>query len=479
MHKFIRKLISPFLFLLAVPFISFMGAQPAMAHNSQETSSPADGSSLTEAPLQWVLQFTKTVPLDSATAEVINSDGVRSDLGAPRHGDADSIIVFDLPSGLTGSISSRWRLVGVDGHIISGRVNYSVQAVVPVVTTIPVVVIPSTQPEIAATTVPEAQSPTGPVAETEDSVPPITTATLEAPTFDEPISVPESVRFSLRLLNYLGIILVGGILFGEIFLASGTLTLVRARQLAQVGLVAVVGAPLFQLMIFSNDIRRTNASWLDGFGDAFSTTAGSMLLVKLILGALFALVLLPVLRLSQIQLPTQRLLTAIAGLYLLALAYGGHSRSQSIPWLGVPADIVHTAATALWVGGLMVMYAVIIPNVDVKLSIEAFRRFGYVAERAVLAIVVTGVIQSIRLHQSLSTLFTSTHGILLLIKVVFFIIMLRLASRNRQSLLRRTADVTAGAEKLRRILMRSTLQEFVVGMMILGVTAAMVSSVLT
>ena len=108
-------------------FSTLFNVSSASAHNTFSESTPADGQVLSVAPTTWSIVFENSVPLNSASGVVTNSDGTRTTLSAPRHGATENIIVFDLPIGLSGEISTRWRLVGVDGHVISGRVKFSVQ----------------------------------------------------------------------------------------------------------------------------------------------------------------------------------------------------------------------------------------------------------------------------------------------------------------------------------------------------------------
>lgn len=71
--------------LMALTFAGF-GAQPASAHNALDTSVPSAGAVLTEVPATWSLTFTKDVPLDSASAELVAASGVRTALPAPTYG---------------------------------------------------------------------------------------------------------------------------------------------------------------------------------------------------------------------------------------------------------------------------------------------------------------------------------------------------------------------------------------------------------
>ena len=112
--------------LASISALSF-NVSPVSAHNTFSESSPSEGQQLTTAPTEWSIVFEKPVPLNSASGTVTNGDGTRTTLSAPRHGATENVIIFDLPAGLSGEISTRWRLVGVDGHVISGRVKFSIQ----------------------------------------------------------------------------------------------------------------------------------------------------------------------------------------------------------------------------------------------------------------------------------------------------------------------------------------------------------------
>jgi putative copper export protein len=130
---------------------------------------------------------------------------------------------------------------------------------------------------------------------------------------------------------------------------------------------------------------------------------------------------------------------------------------------------------AIWIGGLIAMLLVVIPNISHDKAINAFQRFSYIAERSVIVLVITGVIQMTRLHYGVSTLFTSTHGLLLLGKLIIVALMLRLAAKNRSVLVRKTSASLTNPLKLRAQLMRSTLIESAMGMVVIVLTATLVA----
>ena len=438
----------------AVLSLSFFTSNVALAHNNQIDSSPKNGDTLATAPPAWTVSFAKSVPLNSASGEVINGDGTRTPLTQISQGSSDSVIVFSLPTGLTGSITARWRLVGVDGHIISGRVSFVVQATVSTPT------VPNSLDNQTPTTLMPAVPTTLPLQEVSSS---------------EATAVSEPIRVSLRSLNYLGIILLGGMLVAELSIARGSMTLLFGRRLMTAGLALLVGSSLIQTLIFNNDIKDPSESSLSSLFGIFSSTPGAMLATKTIASVVLAALLFRSIQEGVLSRSSQTQLLLIIPMFLVTLAYGGHSRSQSLPWLGIPVDALHVTSMAIWIGGLITMLLVVIPNISHDRAIEAFQRFSSIAEKAVIVLVITGVIQMTRLHYGVSTLFTSTHGLLLLGKLIIVALMLRLAAKNRSVLMRKTSVSLTNPLKLRAQLMRSTLIESAMGTVVIVLTATLVA----
>ena len=440
-----RTLIRLFAFVAIVLGTNAYGANVVNAHNTQLTSSPASGEVLAVAPTEWIVGFDKTVPLASATGEIVGSDGVRVALAPPRHGVTDNIIVFDLPPNLVGSVTARWRLVGVDGHVISGRIPFSVgsgAAVVPDGTVTPDAVV----------------EPVAAVVEESDS------------------TVGEPIRFSLRLVNYVSLMALAGVLVAEWLLAQGTLALSLARRVAFIGALGVAITPLFQLLIFIDDIQIAGNSWFSGFGDALGSTPGGMLFAKAVLGLLLVALVRGTADIGALNSVRSRLIAATGVMYLVALAYVGHSRSQAAPWLGIPVDVLHTAAAATWLGGLAALVFIVIPQVDTERGVAAFDRFGHVAERAVAVLVVTGIIQMLRLHGYPLSMLTNRHGLLLIVKISLVALMLWLAARNRRELGAQRRRESTQPKTLRRLLVRASLIETAIGGVVLVITSVLVAT---
>ena len=129
-----------------VALVLALGAGTAAAHNSLETSSPADGAVVNAGIDRWVLTFTKDVPVDTASAEIIGADGVRTKLAQPTNGASLREVVFVLPAGLSGEVTARWKLIGTDGHVVSARVRFTVEVAASATT------VPGTSPSAGPVT---------------------------------------------------------------------------------------------------------------------------------------------------------------------------------------------------------------------------------------------------------------------------------------------------------------------------------------
>ncbi|MFM8482012.1 MAG: CopD family protein, partial [Actinomycetota bacterium] len=103
-------------------------------------------------------------------------------------------------------------------------------------------------------------------------------------------------------------------------------------------------------------------------------------------------------------------------------------------------------------------------------------RYGRVAKLAVISLIVTGVIQTLRLHGGITTLFSQSHGRLLLLKLIVVAIMLRLGDMNRRRMASRLKDNPNLMEKKLREVTKVATVEVATGGVVLAVTAALVTA---
>ena len=452
MRRANRVLRNFFLSLTAsLGLVIFLGVAPVSAHNSLDSSNPVDGSTLDVAPATWSLMFKKEVPLASASAEIVGSDGVRIALAPPTYGATTNAIVFSLPPNLTGVNTARWRLVGVDGHVISGRVAFTVNALT---------------------------APSEPLA-TVEGAPQSTQTTIQVPQlsvddyFIEP--VPELPRHVFRFINYGALLILIGLLFVELDIATGVLGLAVAKKTMRIASVLLATSAVLQMMIFSADLSSTSfLGSIGSLGAILETTPGSMLIMKSIIGCLIGLISFRR-KIEQTIHQTSWLIPGLLFLYLITLAYTGHSRSQRWAIFGVPTDVAHTVAAGVWLGGLLVLLGIVNQNVSPLQAVQALRRFGSAAKISVITLVVTGSFQTMRLHDDPWSIYTSNHGQLLVVKLLAFGGMLIYANFNRRSLEKRPTD-SSHAVQIKRLVVRTSIIETLMGFAVVAVTAVLVSS---
>lgn len=423
--------------------LSLVMAAPASAHNEFVSSSPAEGAVLAESPTEWLVTFTKEVPLDSASGEIVGPDGSITTLASPTHGASTSEIRFALPTTSLGVNTARWRLVSVDGHVISGRVSFTVG-------------------ESSGTANLDGSGVLG--------------NSISNTVGDPPNPAPEPVRWGVRLIGYFSLLALGGLLVAELHLVEGVFGALRGRPLIKIIAGFLVGAPLLQMLFFLGDVFGTSVfGALTHLTDAFDTTPGSMFAVRTMLGGVLAYQLLTVLQ-SKPTSRDHRLIVITGVLYVLTQAYTGHSRSRSLPLIGIPADTVHLIAASVWLGGLAVLVFVVAPLLETRDLWRSFERYGQVAKIAVIALVITGIIQTLRLHGGIGTLFTQSHGQLLLLKIIVVAIMLRLGDLNRRRMTTKIKDNPNLMDKRLALVVRMGTLEVATGAVVLAITAALVTA---
>lgn len=459
MHRhLVRRLVLLAFALSAILAIALPGA--VSAHNTLLSSDPADGATLASAPTQIAWQFDNSVPLETMTVTLIDATGARSELSGSTHGPAgDTQVITPLPALPTGEVSLRWRLVGPDGHPITGRVDFTITA--PTATT--------------DTTEPATSEPVGTSPAPTTTAPPLDSTDADAGLDNDGVhSTPSALRWVLRYASYLAIIAVVGILLTTAYVWEGAGKQPFLQQLLRSGLLASAVLGFVQLLVVASDISG-EAAW-SSFGSidaALTTDAGAALMVRVAIAIAMWIV---VVEYSTVQPDVYWAAMSLAGLALLATwAFAGHSSSMRWPTLGVLTDVAHHAAAAGWIAGLAIVGWIVLPRERPDVVVPVVRRFSRFAAVCVGVLIVTGFAQSIRLVGNPTDLLDTTHGRLLALKLVAFGVMLALANANRQRLNARldpTDSDTIAVGPLRHTM----LVEFAIGLVTVALTAAMVVS---
>jgi copper transport protein len=446
-------------FLLAlVASLAVVALAPgsALAHNSLDGSSPATGAVLDAPPTEIVWTFANDVPLETLTVTLTDQTGVRTELPGSVHGPSGpKEVVTPLPALSAGEVSVRWRLVGADGHPITDSISFTINAV----------------PAAPATTAPAA-------AGTPATVTPPTTIPQETvaggDAGDGVWSTPSAARWLIRALAYVAIMIAAGTVLTQRLVAG-------RRNPASLGvwlgpsLVAVAVTAALQLLIIGSDISGQPLwSSIPDAARALDTIAGMAFFVRIALAvASWALIVYAPPRTAELR--TNLLVILSVGL-LATWSFAGHSRSMRWPVVGVPLDMVHHGAAAAWLGGLTIIGLLVLPRTKAELVPPLMRRFSAMASTAVALIVATGLVQAVRLVGNPADLFAAGHGRLLVAKLAVLAAMLAVADQNRRRVNVEVRNLSAAVQPDVGGLRRMMVLELLTGLVIIGITAAMVVS---
>lgn len=146
--------------------------------------------------------------------------------------------------------------------------------------------------------------------------------------------------------------------------------------------------------------------------------------------------------------------------------------------LVVSSDAIHLIATALWAGGLPVLFGVLFQgtkrlNLPLTWAAETVSRFSRLALLSVGVLLLTGIYQSWIQVQSLSVLFGSSYGRVLLLKLLFVFSMLGLGALNvfsTQPRLLTAAQSNEANPSVKKMALKRIGTESVLGLIVLSVT---------
>ena len=411
----------------------------AQAHATLLQTEPLSGNQLDEAPNKVLLAFNERVETIFNSIQVLDQDGRRVDIGEPHvTGDGDTLEIGLRDLG-QGQYTVRWRVNSLDGHQVQGHFGFGVKS------------------------------------------PPPTEAAMNN------LSVPQqsaSLKVSLLLVKWAGLAAMvtwlGGISFWVVIFApcipigsrrvpgqqemiQAALQRIRRILWAAAGLffVAQLLALIGQGMTFA-DLPFTEALSPAKIQTVLTATSYGQWWCLRMTAALALLGLCgwqmrsSVFRLSQesssarSNKPFAVGSGIIGGLMLLTIPMSGHARAVSrATALAVAFDWAHLAGTAIWIGGLVYLWAVVLLVNGIENGTPEFlgnlvSRFSRMARICVLVLLVTGVYAT-WLHIPSWRAFVSTdYGVALLIKLFLVSLTLLIAAVNW----RRVLPALAGFSQL-------------------------------
>jgi copper transport protein len=478
----------------------------AAAHSILKSSTPKAGSVVTEMPGRVTLIFNEPVELTFGAVQVIGPDGQRYEAGDAEHpsGREDTVTVA-LSEGMpNGKFLVRWRIIAADGHPRAGKFAFRLNAPVAAVS-------PSPSP---------AEEGAGEMEEGHGAAAP-------APEKDPQHAIEEATRPAEILLGvtrwflFAGLLLLTGVFgffaavwrrpkgsFGERPPQVEEAFVRRTNSLLRTGwrtaaLATLVSLPLQASVAAGVDLGDISGSIV---GETLGTRYGTVALVRL--GLLVALALawpwarravgLHPAAPAGVPVPASVGAAAvyrqpvwplavglpIAAALLLTIGLAGHAGTLSPVWVNLGADLIHLLGVAVWLGGLVGLVFLAFPATRgtteterVGLMAPVVSRFSDLALVAVAVIVASGVLRGYLEIRSIEGLTGTGYGLTLLVKLAAFLPLFALGAINNRwtkPRIQRAAAAGSASPQL-STLRRLVTVEIALGMVILGITAALVA----
>ncbi|WP_062299292.1 copper resistance CopC/CopD family protein [Demequina maris] len=396
---------------LALVFALVNGGS-AWAHTDLDHSDPADGTTVEQAVEEVVLTFTLPVtPLGDAV-EITGPDGPVE--AAVEQADDGIVIVATPAEPLTdGGYTVAWTVAAEDGHPLDGEFGFDVEGAAPEPTA-------TATATASANPSPSASEPTSITAQPSPSPSPSATMAMdpEAAGGDGSDLAARIVARGGAAIALWSLLVAGGALAFAGFAMRGRDADDVPRLIAGVRWCGALLLGGLALRLVGRSALIAGGSFADGLQtDALQdAVAGTFAWVLGLQAAGGLLMLLGVRR------TVAGSWLAIAGMLIAGAGHvlGGHSNTAEPRWLVLTADIAHLVAAAVWVGCVVALAAVLRRRAREARALDAgamASRFGVVAAASFVVVGIAGVVLAWEILEELSDLWTSTWGIVLLIKV--------------------------------------------------------------
>jgi copper transport protein len=376
-------------------------ASPAFAHATLLTTTPAPGTTYDASPPAVDLRFSEPVEVAIGDIRVFDGKAQRVVTGAPKHpgGDGNQVSV-SLPELDDGTYVVTWRVISADTHPVEGAFTFQVGS---------------------TATVKNANG--------------LAAQLLSDQSGSKAVSVAYGIdRFAVFAALAL---LIGSVVFLVVVFPRGV-AIRRARRLVWVGWISVAVTTVLGVGLeglYAAGLPLTKFFDAAVWGDTFDTRYGRVALLRLAIIA----VALPFLvwwmrRDADARAPIWWLVVmGVAGIGLsLTPALAGHASTGRAVGFSIPADTVHVGAMACWLGGLVMLCAVVMPRKDPAELRAVLVRFSGLALGAVVLLVATGGFQAWRQIGTLDALKNTDYGQILIVKVVVFAALVIAAAFSRE-----------------------------------------------
>lgn len=413
--------------LLGGAALVLLPATPASAHAVVVAANPAQTSVIGFSPTEVSVTFSESISIVAGKAQVIGPDGERILAAEPRVSGTTLRIPVRKADKPLGTYVVSYRVMSADSHPIAGGYTFSVGA-------------------------PSAVAPAAP---------------------DD--AVHRSVAVALPVAKYLGyaglVLLIGPTLM---------LALLWPRRLSRRGPIrtAYTGVALLGvgtgMGLWLQGPYASGASALDisaaELRQVLTTTYGITMLARLAVLAAVAALLPAVLR-GRAGRSRAAALILLSVIGLATWPLSGHAGASPLPWFSTAAAVVHLAAMALWLGGLLTLVVFLLPHAHQRVLAVILPVWSRWAVGAVIWLVGGGVVQALIEVRTVGQLLGTPYGRFLTLKGVLLVVMLAAAAVAHRAVRRRTAP-----DCVRQRLRRTVGFEAATAAVILVMSALLVQS---
>lgn len=397
--------------------IALLWGRPAQAHALLVRSAPAAGAEVALAPVTVDLWFSEPLEPAFSYAYLVDAAGNKFGEGATTVDPADAhhltltlAPTITVPPGIYTVLYH--TLSQADGHEWLGSFPLTVLN-------------------------PDGSRPTGD---------PATAATFDGAQQGD---LPAPLKAASRWFSLMGALLLTGVLaFQSISgrppaaddgLLAGLDRLARLLLVVGIGAVFIGGwlQVLGQMTLLGEPDSRGVASGAT-LNLYFQTRTGRFLVARQLLAAGLLFLTIVAAGLPARARGVVRSVMFLLSVGLLAtFALGSHAAAVAGSGWAILGDFIHLTAAALWLGGLIALALLLWPwvqqpDVDLLLMRQIVRRFSRLATLAVFVLVVTGLFSTLVQLPTLTDLWRTTYGQLLLLKIALVLTALGLAWFNHR-----------------------------------------------
>ncbi|MFZ3572829.1 copper resistance CopC/CopD family protein [Streptomyces sp. BH097] len=389
------------LYVIALALVALLFTAPAAsAHTELESSSPKNGAHLSEPPKDVTLTFSE--PVDLADLHVALG---KDELALTQDKGRDTVAV-SVPQREAKKAGERltldWHVRSKeDGHPSSGSLSFALPA-------------PTGSSGSHASAADDAAAPAA-----------------------APSGTVRAAWAVARWVGYLALALyVGGLAFLAMLWPQGTRERRTRRILAAswaAGLVTTVAAAGLQgaygAMGSIGDAFKAST-----YVDLLGSEVGVALACRALMWVLAAVVLAALLQNGERAAlsPGWRVGAAVVCLGLLrTTGMAGHNAEGGHPGWGAVADLVHLLGISVWLGGLTLLLAGVLPRRRPDEMSAAVSGYSALAGVSVAAIAAAGTVLTWQVVGSFDALFSTGYGQLLLVKLALLAGVLLIAQRSR------------------------------------------------